>query len=496
MPIAQESKVEERLEQLKNDIKEAQATANRKRGEIEALHEHISLYTDERDALLTDIRNSQSGNLQLEKQIEKMNAENAGLEVLLSEANNKLIEEQQNNKNEAEERKNVESELEHLQKMIQSAELGKRKSEAEKESLKSQLKVLLEEITQQEETIAKLKKECKKREEIAKKLEYEIRAEEELARQDDSGKVRLCRILAEAEERLEREKYARNNADKEKRKADGALKIAFETLEELQKQHRDLESSCRKNEVEAHALEARIENIKALGARIIKENKDSNERMCELEEAIEKERELRAKTDRMRSELQRDLDETMNQVDEQNCRTGEQIEAGKKHEAEIARLRRDVESFRNAQETSTDWARKKNADAASELNAQIAALKRGKEQAEMERSALSRQLEQLNGQVDAIAKSCAEDERMMKHTQLAFADLQLKSDEQIRALSDLTVQRRRLFDDNEQMKQQLGKLADQMNILTRFYIASGRHFLVVCKAKKYFTLTKGRGIQQ
>lgn len=60
---------------------------------------------------------------------------------------------------------------------------------------------------------------------------------------------------------------------------------------------------------------------------------------------MEQERQSRSKLDRAKSDLQRELDEIMQRLDEQGGATAAQIELNKKREAEMAKLKRDLEVF-------------------------------------------------------------------------------------------------------------------------------------------------------
>lgn len=56
--------------------------------------------------------------------------------------------------------------------------------------------------------------------------------------------------LDDLEDNLEREKRARNDTDKQKRKVEGELKIAQENIDEVNKQKTDIENNLRKKEAE------------------------------------------------------------------------------------------------------------------------------------------------------------------------------------------------------------------------------------------------------
>lgn len=65
--------------------------------------------------------------------------------------------------------------------------------------------------------------------------------------------------------------------------------------------------------------------------------------IAELEEDLEHERQSRNKADRTKADLQRELDELTERLDEQGGATAAQLELNKKREAEMAKLKRDLE---------------------------------------------------------------------------------------------------------------------------------------------------------
>lgn len=214
MPIVRESKVEETLEQLRLNATEYETTIAEKRDLTKILRDQIEKVLAEKEALVAEIRNSRSGNLELEEQIETIGKENINLENILNIANNKLNDEEQKGMNEQKKRKEIDQKIDQLKKAMQNSDLIKRKCEAERISLENQIKSLKEEITQQDETITRIIKEKKNHEELIKKLEDNINDEDENGKRGDLLKNKLKRELDECEERFDNEKRSKDDIDK------------------------------------------------------------------------------------------------------------------------------------------------------------------------------------------------------------------------------------------------------------------------------------------
>ena len=101
-------------------------------------------------------------------------------------------------------------------------------------------------------------------------------------------------------------------------------------------------------------------------------------RIEELEEELEAERQARSKVEKQRGALQNELDDLSERLDEAGGATQAQVELNKKREAELQRLKRDLEDQAMQSEAQMTSLRKKNQDAINEMSEQIDALTRTK----------------------------------------------------------------------------------------------------------------------
>ena len=101
-------------------------------------------------------------------------------------------------------------------------------------------------------------------------------------------------------------------------------------------------------------------------------------RIEELEEELEAERQARSKVEKQRGALQKELDDLRERLDEAGGATQAQVELNKKREAELQRLKRDLEDQAMQSEAQMTSLRKKNQDAINEMSEQIDALTRTK----------------------------------------------------------------------------------------------------------------------
>merc|ERR1711970_766594 len=105
-----------------------------------------------------------------------------------------------------------------------------------------------------------------------------------------------------------------------------------------------------------------------------------------LEEELEAERAARAKVEKQRSELSRELEELSERLEEAGGQTAAQVELNKRRESEMAKLRRDSEESNLAHEATVSTLRKKQADQVAELSEAVDNLQRVKQKLEKEKS--------------------------------------------------------------------------------------------------------------
>lgn len=124
-----------------------------------------------------------------------------------------------------------------------------------------------------------------------------------------------------------------------------------------------------------------------------------------MEEELEAERATRAKVEKQRADLARELEEISERLEEAGGATAAQIEMNKKREAEFQKMRRDLEEATLQHEATAATLRKKNADTVADLGEQIDNLQRVKQKLEKEKSELRLELDDVVSNMEQIIKT-------------------------------------------------------------------------------------------
>merc|ERR1719340_577023 len=191
-------------------------------------------------------------------------------------------------------------------------------------------------------------------------------------------KSKLEQSLDEAEDSLEREKKAKGDVEKLKRKVEGDLKLTQETISDLD----------------------------------------------------------RVKAEKSRAILKKDIEDLSSRLEEAGANTATQVELNKKREGELARLKGELEEMNIAHEGTLAALRQKHNNTMAELGEQIDNLNSNKIKAEKDKAGMERDLQEARSSLEDAVREKAELDKNGKLLQASIVDTNQKLDEMARALNE------------------------------------------------------------
>merc|ERR1712105_368746 len=213
---------------------------------------------------------------------------------------------------------------------------------------------------------------------------------------------------------FEKEKRSRGAIEKERRKIEGELKVCQETVAELERSKKELEAAVMRKENEISALASKLDDEQSLVGKVQKSIKEVQGRVEELEEELEAERQARAKAERQRSDLARELESLGERLNEAGGATIAQVELNKKREAEVGKLRKDLEEARIQQESTMMNLKRKHQDAIAEMSEQIDQLSKMKAKIEKDKNSINHEIADVRAATEEIIRSKASAEKSNK----------------------------------------------------------------------------------
>merc|ERR1711923_688920 len=292
-------------------------------------------------------------------------------------------------------------EMEKVRDEMKDMDCTIEKSEEDIVTKENQIRTLKEELAHQEELIQKLAREKKQAGEARQKTEEDIQANEDKCNHLTKVKLKLEQNLDECEDSLEREKKSKGDAEKMKKKVEADLKLTQETVSDLERVKEELNATIQRKEKEL---------------------------------AIE--RQNRNKAEKNRATLSRDIEDLGEKVEDAGNNTATQIELNKKREAELHKLKAEMEESNIAFEGVLSNTRAKHNSVISEMGGQIDDLNKAKAKAESEKGRLERELQECKNSLDAAIRERQNVEKEGKLAQARIVEANQKLDEMSRALNE------------------------------------------------------------
>merc|ERR1711963_995233 len=348
---------------------------------------------------------------------------------------------------------------------IQDLELAIQKVETEKANRDHAISSLNDEIAQQDEVINKLNKEKKHISENAAKSSEDLQVAEDKFSHLTSIKNKLESTLDDIESSVDKEKRSRGNLEKERRKAEGELKLAQDQVGELERDKRNIENALVMKEKDIQGLALKLEDEQALVAKSQKGIKETQGRIEELEQELEAERQARAKAERQRSDLAREIEDLGHRLDEAGGATNAQVELNKKREAELNKLRKDLEEANIQHESLLSGLKKKQQDAIQEMNDQIDQLMKMKGKIDKDKQLILREIDDIRAATDEINRSKSSAEKSVKSLQASLADICKKIDEATLVLGDYDMAKKKMTCENTDLLRAAGELGNNLQML-------------------------------
>merc|ERR1712088_548029 len=318
----------------------------------------------------------------LQKQLDETNARIRGEEEQIASIDNA------SNK--------VKSDGDKLKGEIETLEGSLEANEEDKNTKDNQIRTLKEEMAHQEDMVAKLQKEKRSAGDSKQKTDEDIQAMEDKCNHLNKVKGKLEQALDEVEDALEREKKTKGDVEKSKRKIEGDLKLTQEAVSDLERVKGEIVQTIQRKDKEITSLSAKIDDEATLGSKYHKQVKELQSRLEEVDEELVMERTTRAKAEKNRATLSRDLSDLAEKLEDAGNNTATQIELNKKREAELAKLKAELDESNISHEGTLAALRQKHNNNMAEMGEQIDGLNKMKAKAEKDKAGMERDLKEAD----------------------------------------------------------------------------------------------------
>merc|ERR1712083_415407 len=245
--------------------------------------------------------------------------------------------------------------------------------------------------------------------------------------------------------------------EKAKRKIEGDLKLTQEAVSDLERVKAELSGGVARKDKEGSALSAKIDDEATLAAKYAKQAKELLARLEELDEELVIERGARAKAEKSRTMLKKDIEDIGSRLEAAGSDTATQVELNKKREAELARIKAELEELNIAQEGTLAALRMKHNNTMGDLGEQIDNINANKVKSEKDKAGLELDRDARTDLEDAV-KGKAELDKTGKLLQGSIVDSNTRLDEMARALNEAESTKKRLQVEYQDLNRQIEEL--------------------------------------
>ena len=305
------------------------------------------------------------------------------------------------------------------------------------------------------------------------KTEEDIQSAEDRCNHLNKVKGKLEQSLDECEDTLEREKKAKGDVEKQKRKVEGDLKLTQEAVADLERINSELGQTVQRKDKEVSSIAAKIEDEQTLGSKYSKQVKELQARVDELDEELSVERNNRAKAEKNRSLLSRDLEDLGTRLAEVGSNTSTQIELNKKREGELVKLKADLDEANIAHEGTLAALRQKHNNSMAELGNQIDGINKNQAKSEKDKAGMERDLQEARAGLEEAMRDRANMEKNCKMAQGLIVESNQKQDELARALNDADSTKKKLLVESQDLGRQIEETENAIGALQKNKISLG-----------------------
>ena len=201
--------------------------------------------------------------------------------------------------------------------------------------------------------------------------------------------------------------------------------------------------------------------------KLQKSIKELQSRIEANEEELEAERQAQSKDKKQRGTLAQELDNLGERLEEAGGATSAQVELNKKREAEIGKLRRDLEESVIQHESILAGLKKKHLDAIAEMSEQIDQLNKMKQKIEKEKNGKRLQIDELVGGMDTPANEKTSTEKQNRMITQQLTDVTRRGEEANLTLSDFDNAKKEIILENADLLHSCEELDNNNSVLAK-----------------------------
>uniref|UniRef100_A0A673BUB6 Myosin-10 n=1 Tax=Sphaeramia orbicularis TaxID=375764 RepID=A0A673BUB6_9TELE len=356
------------------------------------------------------------------------------LEEILHDLESRVEEEEERNQSLQNEKKKMQD----LEEQLDEEEAARQKLQLDKVTAEAKIKKMEEDILLLEDQNSKFLKEKKLLEDRIGEMTSQLTEEEEKAKNLSKVKNKQEMMIVDLEERLKKEEKTRQELEKAKRKLDAENTDLQDQIAEIQAQTEELKVGLVKKEEELQTALARSDEETALKNNTLKQVRELQAQLAELQEDLESEKMCRSKAEKLKRDLSEELEALKTELEDTLDTTAAQQELRTKREQEVAELKKAIDEETKNHEAQIQEMRQRHGTALEELSEQLEQAKRFKANLEKNKQSLESDNKELASEVKSLLQAKTESEHRRKKLEAQLQEFMTRATEVEMAKGELS----------------------------------------------------------
>uniref|UniRef100_A0AAQ4P7R5 Myosin heavy chain 10 n=1 Tax=Gasterosteus aculeatus aculeatus TaxID=481459 RepID=A0AAQ4P7R5_GASAC len=436
-PLLQVTRQEEEMQAKDEELVKVKEKQTKVEGELVEMERKHQQLVEEKNILAEQLQAETELFAEAEEMRARLASKKQELEEILHDLESRLEEEEERNQGVQNEKKKMQSHIQDLEEQLDEEEAARQKLQLEKVTTEAKMKKFEEDILLLEDQNSKFLKEKKLLDDRVNEMTSLLSEEEEKAKNLGKVKNKQEMMMVDLEERLKKEEKTRQELEKAKRKLEGETSDFQDQIVELQAQAEELKALLGKKDDEQQMMVARGEDEVGQKNNALKQVRELQAQLSELQEDLESEKVSRSKAEKLKRDLSEELEALKTELEDTLDTTAAQQELRTKREQEVTELKKAIEEETKNHEAQIQEMRQRHSTALEELSENLEQAKRFK--ANLEKAKLSQDSanKELASEVKGLQQAKAESEHKRKKLEAQLQEFMARVTEGERAKGEL-----------------------------------------------------------
>uniref|UniRef100_A0A8C4I4Q4 Myosin, heavy chain 10, non-muscle n=1 Tax=Dicentrarchus labrax TaxID=13489 RepID=A0A8C4I4Q4_DICLA len=466
-PLLQVTRQEEEMQAKDEElvkVKERQLKVENELVDMERKHQQL---LEEKNILAEQLHAETELFAEAEEMRVRLLSRKQELEEILHDLESRVEEEEERNQSLQNEKKKMQSHIQDLEEQLDEEEAARQKLQLDKVTAEAKIKKMEEDILLLEDQNSKFLKEKKLLEDRIGEMTSQLTEEEEKAKNLGKVKNKQEMMMVDLEERLKKEEKTRQELEKAKRKLDAETTDLQDQIVELQAQIEELKIQLAKKEEELQAALARSDDETVQKNNALKQVRELQAHLAELQEDLESEKMCRTKAEKLKRDLSEELEALKTELEDTLDTTAAQQELRSKREQEVAELKKAIDEETKNHEAQVQEMRQRHATALEEVSEQLEQAKRFKTNLEKNKQSLESDNKEMACEVKSLQQAKTESEYKRKKLEAQLQEFMARATEVERTKGELAERSHKLqvntSTESEKKGVKLAKEVDKLN---------------------------------